>query len=130
MQTPVKTAYLSDELSRKKLLLLGSLPGQQVAQLLPKLDEELLIRAEEAFASGDSLRCSHLLDAMEHQDFPRWHLLRGSLYMAKKQWQAAIAQLLAAEEAFPQEVWPRLETCYRETENFRKAYEYACKQKK
>ena len=44
-QTPAETAYLSEELNRKRLLLLGRLPRQRVANLLPSLDEELLLRA-------------------------------------------------------------------------------------
>jgi hypothetical protein len=37
--------------------------------------------------------------------------------------------LLNAEKDFPKQVFPMLEICYRELGNFRKAYEYACKQR-
>ncbi len=129
-QTPVNTAYLQEELNRKKLLLLGSLPGQQVAELLPGIDEELLLRAEEALAGNQLQRCSRLLDAMEHTGSPRWHLCRGKLHLRQKQWKKAVTHLRQAEGEFPREVVPMLEDCYRELGNFQKAYEYACKQRK
>ena len=129
-QTPVNTAYLQEELNRRKLLLLGTLPGQQVSQLLPGIDEELLLRAEEALAGNQLQRCSRLLDAMEHTGFPRWHLCRGKLHLQQKQWKKAASHLRQAEGIFPREVCPMLEICYRELGNFQKAYEYACKQRK
>lgn len=129
-QTPVETAYLQEELNRKKLLLLGSLPGQQVAEDLPSLDGELLLRAEEALETNQLQRCSRLLDAMEHTAFPRWHLCRGRLHLQQKQWKKAASHLRQAEGAFSREVYPQLEVCYRELGNYQKAYEYACKQRK
>jgi len=125
-----RIAYLQEELNRKKLLILGTLPNQSVADQLPKLDTELMIRAQEAFSAGAFLRSGHLLDAMEQQDTPRWHLLRGSVCMDRKQWKEAASHLLLAEQSFPREVYPKLEVCFRETEDFQKAYEYACKQRK
>ena len=129
-QTPVNTPYLQEELNRKKLLLLGSLPGQQVSQQLPDLDGELLLRAEEALAANQLQRCSRLLEAMENTDSPRWHLCRGQVHFQQNQWKKAVSQLRQAEGTFPREVCPLLEICYRELGNFQKAYEYACKQRK
>lgn len=129
-QTPVATAYLQEELNRKKLLLLGSLPGQQVSELLPELDQELLLRAEEALAEEQFQRSCRLLDAMENTASPRWHLLRGQIHLQQKQWKKAAFHLRQAETEFPGQVIPQLEICYRELGNFQKAYEYACKQRK
>lgn len=128
-RTPVATAYLQEELNRKKLLLLGSLPGQQISDLLPDLDEELLLRAEEALANHQPQRCIRLLDAMERTDSPRWHLCRGTFSLQQKQWKKAASHLRQAEAAFPRDVYPKLEICYRELGNFQKAYEYACRQR-
>ena len=128
-QTPVDTVYLREELNRKKLLLLGSLPGQQVSAELPALDEELLLRAEEALTNNQFQRCSRLLDAMEDTASPRWYLCRGNLCFRQRQWKKAATHLRQAEEAFPKDVYPKLEICYRELGNFQKAYEYACKQR-
>lgn len=128
-QTPVDTVYLREELNRKKLLLLGSLPGQQVAAELPALDEELLLRAEEALTNNQFQRSIRLLEAMEDTASHRWHLCRGNLSLHQKQWKKAASHLRQAEEAFPKDVYPKLEICYRELGNFQKAYEYACKQR-
>lgn len=128
-QTPVETAYLPEELNRKRLLLLGTLPGQTVSAQLPGIDEELLIRASEAFSAGNYRRCRHLLEAMESHDLPRWHLLRGQVALEQQQWENAAKHLLLAQSAFSKECCPLLETCYRELGDYRKAYEYACKQR-
>ena len=129
-QTPVETAYLSEELDRRRLLLLGSLPRQAVASRLPSIDQELLLRAREALEENDPGRAEHLLEAMEHRDTAEWHLLRGKISLQQKNWAAAAGHLEIAETLFPRESWPLLEICYRELENFQKAYEYACRQRK
>lgn len=128
-QTPVETAYLAEDLNRRRLLLLGSIPNQIVVSELPCLDEELLLRAEEALAENSFEKATHLLEAMEHRDDPKWYLLRGDIFRLQKNWQEAVKHLQPAEADFPKEVWPRLEVCYRELGNFQKAYEYACKQR-
>ena len=128
-QTPVRTAYLSEALTRRRLLLLGSIPNQKVSHQLPSLDEELLLRAEEALEKGLLSRAVHLLEAMEHQTDPKWHLLRGETCLRQKKWQEAAMQLQLAEAQFPQKAYSGLEVCYRELGDFRKAYEYACRQK-
>ena len=129
-QTPVETAYLSEELQRRKLLLLGKIPGQNPVSQLPSMDDELLLRAEHALNEGNLIRATHLLEAMEQQNTPQWHLLRGRVFLKQNRWKPASEHLHTAEAAFPGEVIPLLETCYRESGNFRKAYEYACKQRK
>ena len=127
-QTPVKTAYLETALVRKKLLLLGRLPQHQVSELLPSLDDELLLRASEAFTAGDFHRAGHLLDAMEKQT-ATCHLLQGKLAVRQKQWENAAGHLRHAETEFPEDSFPLLEICYRELGDFQKAYEYACRQR-
>ena len=128
-QTHTETAYLSKALYREKLLLLGSIPGQYVADQLPGIDDELLIRAGEAFAAGSLERCSYLLEAMEDRSSPQWHLLRGKSALHRQQWADAAASLRQAESVYPKECWPLLEICCRELGDFRQAYEYACKQR-
>lgn len=128
-QTPVETTYLADALQRKKLLLLGSLPQQKVTDLLPSLDEELLLRAAETFDSGNFRKALHLLEAMDDHSSPVWYLIRGKISLHLQQWSEAATHLHQAEGSFPKECIPLLEICYRELGNFQKAYEYACKQK-
>ena len=125
-RTSIAASYFKEELDRKRLLLLGTIPGQKVADQLPSLDTELLIRAREA---TDPAKAAHLLEAMEVQDLPQWHLLRGRICLKQKQWEEACRHLQKAEDTFPREVYPLLETCWRELGDFRLAYEYACKQR-
>ena len=129
-QTPVKTAYLTEELERRRLLLLGTIPGQAVVSRLPSIDGELLLRAEAAIVEKNLSGAAHLLEAMENRNTPKWHLLRGTVYLQQKKWKSAAGHLQSAETEFPQAVCPLLEICYRELGNFQKAYEYACKQRK
>lgn len=129
-QTRTETTYLSEELHRKKLLLLGLIPGEHVAKQLPSIDEELMIRASEAFSIGNIAHSFHLLEAMEDHSHSRWHLLRGKIAQQQQQWEAAAEHLQLAEADFPKECCQQLEICYRELGDFRRAYEYACKQRK
>ena len=124
-----ETAYCQEDLQRRKLLLQGRIRGQNVTSRLPSLDEELQLRAEEALRSGKSQRAANLLDAMELHNSPRWHLLRGETYLAEKDWRNAARCFHGAESAYPKETALKLEQCYRELSDYKRAYEYACKQK-
>ena len=119
--------YCSEDLERRRLLLLGRIRGQAVSRKLPSLDEELLLRAEEALAHRKSKRAAALLEAAEDQTSPRWNYLRGQVYLAEKQYRKAVKCFQGAEEVYP--CAGKLEICYRELGDFKKAYEYARKQK-
>lgn len=122
--------YYSQELERRRLLLLGRIPGQKVCGALPSLDEELLLRAQGALMSGETKRAVHLLDAAENHAAPRWNVLRGECYLAEKDYENAARCYQVAEEACPKETAEKLEICYRELGDFKRAYEYACKRKR
>lgn len=121
------TAYCGEFLQRQRLLLLGKL-GQPVS--LPSLDEELLLRAKEAWNQGKTARAQALLEAVEDQTDPNWCMLRGEIYFRSGQFREAARCFHGAEMAFPRETAQKLEYCYRELEDYKRAYEYACKQKK
>lgn len=117
---------------RQRLLLLGKASGTgmtALCQALPSLDPELELRARAAMESRDFSRAAGLLECMEDRSTPRWNWLRGAAFLGEKQYEQAVAPLLAAESEFPQ-VLPLLEECFRELGDYRRAYEYACKQKK
>lgn len=120
----------AEQLQRRRLLLLGRAGERQVSRFLPSLDEELQLRAADAFEAGDMLRAARLLDAAEDQTLPRWNLLRGKVYLARTQYREAAECLHRAESAYPRETAFRLEHCYRELGDYKRAYEYACRQKK
>ena len=124
--------YYTDGLERERLLLLAE-SGQEnlsiLAASLPSCDRELLLLCEAALLAGDLSRAAALLDSCQIRDGSRWHLLRGEVFFAGKDYAAAAEQYSAAENAFPRRVWPRLEICWRELQNYQKAYEYALKQR-
>lgn len=124
-----EAAYCSQFIRHQQLLLLGRIPGRKVSHLLPSLDDDLLIRAREVLSSGNSPRAAQLLDAMEDHTSPRWNLLRGEAYLSDRDYQSAALCLHKAEATFPKETVPKLEQCYRELNDYKRAYEYACKQK-
>lgn len=129
--TDTRGVYCSEALNRQRILLLGRLGGKQrLCSQLPSLDEELKLRSGEAIHQGDVRRGAHLLESMQRRDTPEWMLLRGEAYLAEGAYQDAVRCFQKAEEAFPAEVIPMLENCYRELGDYKQAYLYACKQKK
>lgn len=121
--------YMEKDLSRRRLLLMGKIPGQKVSCRLPSLDAELLLRAREAFADGDKKRAKSLLEAVEEQIDPQWNFLRGRMYLEEGLYREAARCLHIAETRYPKETAPLLERCYRELQDYKRAYEYACMQK-
>lgn len=123
--------YYSQPLERERLLLLADTGRESpavLAALLPPADRELLLRAEAALMAGEP--ADAFLECCQGKDSSRWHLLRGEAFFAVKDYEAAAAHFYAAENAYPAQTFPRLESCYRELGDFQKAYEYAVKQRK
>lgn len=123
--------YCAKDLERRRLLLLARVKPQEAEDIcgkLPSLDEELMIRAKAALNRGDYDRCGALLDVVETKD-ESWDFLRGKAYLAKADYTSALPCLQAAEETYQDTVYPFLEQCARELNDFKLAYEYACKQK-
>lgn len=119
--------YYTQELENRRLRLLAQVPGTRVQ--LPGLDADLLIYAGTAVTDGDWDRARSLLEAVQDKQLPRWNLLRGEIYWQERSYIAAKACFHAAEERYPRETAHRLEQCYRELGDFKRAYEYACKQR-
>ena len=117
---------------RRRLLLSARLPGADIAQIcreLPSWDEEVLLRARGALEAGNLERCFAILQAAQDRDAPQWNLLMGKCRLARAEYAAAAENLHRAEDAAPLETAPLLEQCYRELEDYKMAYEYACRQK-
>lgn len=124
--------YCIPELRRCRGLILGRVMPEErprICRELPSLDEELLLRAQDALERGDSQRSEQLLEAAEDKTAHRWNLLRGQTHLARGQFTKAAVCFLRVEERYPEICYPKLEQCYRELSNYEKAYEYACKQK-
>lgn len=122
------TIYGGPELERRRLLLTAKL-DPKAAAYLPSMDEELCLRARAALEAGEIDRAGALLDGAADRTGEGWNLLRGDVYFAEKSYRAAAECYRRAEETDPQRAVPRLENCYRELEDFKMAYEYACKRR-
>lgn len=122
--------YYSQALERRRLLLLGRAAPEdagRVAQSLPSLDEELLLRARAALDTGSPERCGQLLEAAQDKTAPLWNLLRGEAYFHQQMYAEAAQCYHRAEQVYSRETVPRLESCYRQLEDYKQAYYYACK---
>lgn len=125
------TPYYTPELERERLLCLYQCSPEQAgewAEKLPKDDRELLLRAQSRLASGDADGCMTILNATREQGAP-WHYMYGQAAMGRRQYRVAAEHFLAAETAYPIPCAKALETCYRELEDYKLAYQYACKQR-
>ena len=128
---PLEEGYCATELERQRLLLLAQVKPQLleiVCRQLPSLDEELMLRAQAALCQKEYDRCGALLDAAEIKE-ERWYFLRGQVYLAKQDHEAALRCFKTAEEAYQGIIYPLMEQCAKELEDYKLAYEYACKQK-
>lgn len=124
------TPYFTPALERERLLLLAEVsPAPAAEAALPRDDRELLLRAEAALARKDFSGCATYLEAAWDYESPRWHLLRGEADFGQARYAAAAEHFLEAEVVYPKETIQRLEACYRELGDFKRAYEYACKRR-
>ena len=116
----IRGMYITNELERSRQILLG-MAGETAA-----LDEDdaLLLLAKQA-ASPE--RALELLQAVERKDTAQWNLLRAEALFSLQQYGEAATCFENAEQT--QQVFARLEICCRELGDYKRAYEYACKQK-
>lgn len=128
-----KTMYASEQLRQKRLLLLSRTDAGSVAELvfqLPSNDDTLLLRARGALEQGDLTACGNYLNACEDKEDAMWHLISGEMCLRSDAFSQAAAHYKAAEEEFPEECYGPLEHCYSAMEDYKQAYEYACKRRK
>ena len=119
------TPYYTPELERQRLLLCyrAGVSPEKLLPLLPDSTDEFLLRAH---AEKDPQRSGQILDAAPAKT-PAWHYLRGEACLAQKDFKAAAEHFTQAPES--SRVYARLEECYRELEDYKQAYFYACKQR-
>lgn len=126
-----RTPYYTRALQRQRLLLCYQVRPEKAAELkaqLPAEDGICMMLAHAALQEGNPDSCGRLLDAVPREN-ARWHYLRGEVYFLKKQYPQAVTCYRKAEAELPEQVCPRLEICYREMEDYRMAYLYACRQR-
>ena len=119
-----KTPYYTSQLEAERLQLCHRAGAPVEESRLPSLDEQLLLRAELA---GATERGARLLDAMQERPL-RWYYLRGRCYEQTGNLEMAVACYHQAEGS-DRQIYSRLEQCYMRLEDYKKAYEYACKQR-
>lgn len=125
-----RTPYATDALKTSLLLLRYEARPESAGELVRLLQDSstLLLRAEAALQGGEPEKAMQLLLLCRQQD-DRWHLLAGQAAMAMGDFAGAVTYLRGAEAAYPRQTVPALEQCYRELEDYKMAYIYACKQK-
>lgn len=124
------TPYYTPDTERRRLLLCyeAGMDAPTLASSLPDHTQELLLRARAALDEGRFARCAAILEAAEIRD-GLWHFLRGEAHLGLKEYAPATEQYLQAENYAPKQVYARLEQCYRELEDYKQAYYYACRQR-
>lgn len=99
----------------------------QLAQALPAWDGALLLRAAAAIAEKDLGYAAALLEIAQDHEAPSWYFVSGQLLAQQKDWHGAADAFLKAESFHPAAVYGLLEICFRELEDYKAAYYYACK---
>lgn len=118
-----RSLYCTAALQRELALTRYELSGE--AKALPRDDRELHLRSQKALESGEYEKAAALLGAAE--ETPRQQLLLGQALLAMGEYARAAKALHNAESCAPGKCIPLLERCYRELEDYKMAYEYACK---
>lgn len=114
------TCYATKELEMRWLLLLSQVSQELVE--FPADDRPLLYRAQMALQTGDAVRCVTLLNACEERDNEKWRYWRAEAAFY-------LGEYALAADYYPADCYARLEECYRNLGDYKKAYEYACKQR-
>lgn len=115
--------YITQPLLRQ-LRLLRAEAGEPMDSKTLCWEEALLARVR---LTADPARRLEILTASENKDDPQWQLLAGEARLSLGHWRQAADHFRLAEAAYPEKVWPLLEQCCRELEDYKGAYEYACK---
>ena len=121
--------YWTQAQQRSLVLLLAEVDPDSAEVLvhqLPPLTGELLLRARGALMAKRPAMAAQLLEASAERD-ATWHLLRGQAALAMGEYAQALPFFHAVEALFPAATAKALETCYRELEDYKQAYFYACK---
>ena len=125
-----KTPYYTPALERERLLTwyeADAAAAPALETLLAEDSRESLLRAQGALDRGEWEQAARFLHTVTQQD-DAWHWLMGRCAMASRDYAAAVA-LLEKIQAPTMQTYAALERCCKEIEDYKKAYEYACKQR-
>ena len=124
-QAEGKTLY-AQALAKKRQIL--SYRAGLKAETLPDNTWECILRGQQALDDSKAEDAVRFLQGAADLNNTQLQYLLGKAYQALGQYENAAASYLLAEKALPQ-VAENLEICYRELGDYKKAYEYACKQR-
>ena len=127
-----KTPYFLPVLERHRLVLLAQArpeAAEEIVAALPPADEELLLRVQVALKRQQGALAATFLEAAQDRESCEWNLLRGQAAFAQGEYRSAAEYFHKAEQSGVLEVYSWLEQCYRQLEDYKLAYHYACKQK-
>ena len=122
-----ETCYRIPELERLHAMLLAQASTEPVS--LPPIENLLQTYAEQALKQGRPDKCIDYLEACEEQEQAKWHFLRAEAAFRQQDYEKAAQCYHKAEAQYPKECYGQLEKCYQALENYKMAYEYACKQR-
>ena len=128
-QAGQQTPYYTPAMERERLLILYEIQpekAEELASLLPADDRELMLRARALQAGDDWEESTKVLSAVRKKD-GEYHCLLGKAFMEQREYARAVSHFLQAEQDYPQLCIKALEICYRELEDYKMAYHYACK---
>ena len=130
-QAGAHTPYYSPETERCRTVLCyeaGMLSAREAAERIGQDPRELFLQAEAALETEKPEKSAAILDTMELRS-QRWHFLRAETYLRQGEYGKAAEHYQQAESWDPKRIYSRLEQCYRELEDYKQAYFYACKQR-
>ena len=125
------TPYFTPAMRREHTLLMYTAQPQgawELARALPMDDREFHLRAQAAMAEGNYSKAATILQGAFLQD-EHYHFLLAQIYREQNDFAGAAEHFLLAEPAYPRECAVALEECYRQLEDYKMAYHYACKQR-
>ena len=121
-----RTPYYTADLERRRLLQVAQLsPGED----LPCDDLALMLRAERLLQGEKPELAAALLESCDARSEVRWSCLRGEAAYRLEQYRDAIGYFQQAETVYPEHCIGRLEDCYCALEDYKMAYEYACRRR-
>lgn len=125
------TDYFTPAMERERLLLMYQADpslAKTLAGRLPADDRELFLRARAYLDTGAYEDTQVTLSAVREKN-GLYHYLSGQALMGQNRYDSAVEHFLQAEGEYPLLCAKALETCYRELEDYKMAYHYACKQR-
>ena len=106
----------------------GMTDAISAAKHLPDNTQSMLLRATAALQQNKPEICLAFIAAADRQT-EEGLLLKADALVQQRAYEEAIEHYLRLENSMTSQVYPKLELCYRELGDFKKAYEYACKQR-